>query len=159
VYIDHSVDPILETDHFPIVVAFDFEAGTSPTGGAPRIVSLLPNPEGDEDQNEKATITNIGSQPVDTTGWTLRDRAQRTRTLDSLGTIAPGVSKSIQRLGQPMAMNNRGDTIELVNTQGGVVHTFTYPLVEARGGNLSELIYGDPIAQAGGRYVAAKEAS
>ena len=93
------------SDHFPIVVRFDLEGPIQQPMFTVRLALLLPNPPGDESQNEEATLANDGTQPVSLTGWTLRDRAGRSWVLDSLGTMAPGEEKAIQRGGQPMAMN------------------------------------------------------
>ena len=60
------------------------------------------------------------------TGWFVRDLAQRVWSLDELGTIAPGQEVTISRNGQPMAMNNRGDTIELFDSSDALVQTITY---------------------------------
>lgn len=126
----HNYNPTEITDHFPIVVHFKL-------GGAPitsiaqiRITSLLPNPPGDENQNEEATLKNFGNQPVKPTGWKLRDLSGRTWSLDGLGTLQPGDEKTIKRRNQPMAMNNSGDTIDLVNPAGEVVQTVTYSQAE-----------------------------
>ena len=62
-------------------------------------------------------------------GWRLRDTAHQEWVLDSLGTLQPGESKTIQRAGQPMVMNNGGDSITLVNSAGVHVQTVTYPKV------------------------------
>src|SRR5215510_212600 len=40
-----------------------------------RIVRLLPNPTGPDDENESVTIQNSGNDPVSLVGWTLRDLA------------------------------------------------------------------------------------
>jgi len=92
----------------------------------PRIFSLLPNPAGNESQNETAKIRNIGSAPAALVGWRLRDLAGQVWSLDSLGTPAAGTERMIQRLGQPKAMNNGGDTIDLIDPNGTVVQTVTY---------------------------------
>jgi hypothetical protein len=94
------------------VLRFDLEGPIQQPAFSVRLALLLPNPPGDESQNEEATLANDGTQPVSLTGWTLRDRTGRSWVLDSLGTMAPGEEKAIQRDGQPMAMNNTGDTID-----------------------------------------------
>ena len=81
---------------------------------------------GDEGQNEEATLANDGSQAV---SLTLRDRAGKSWVLDSLGTMAPGEEETIQRAGQPMAMNNTGDTIDLLDADGQVLDSVTYSVV------------------------------
>ena len=80
VEIDHDLNPALGTDgfvsdHFPIVVRFDLEGPIQQPMFSVRLALLLPNPPGDESQNEEATLANDGTQAVSLTGWTLRDRA------------------------------------------------------------------------------------
>src|SRR5262249_27022342 len=70
-----------------------------------RIAALLPNPAGDDVQNEAATLINRGTQAVSMVGWHLRDLAHQEWVLDSLGTPQPGESKTIRREGQPMTLN------------------------------------------------------
>lgn len=126
----HDHDPRFVSDHFPVVVHLRMSDAPAPTPTvAVKITSLLPNPEGNENQNEKATIKNVGTQAVSLTGWKLRDLAGQVWRLDELGTLQPGEEKEIRRKGQPMAMNNGGDTIELLNPTGQAVQTVTYPRV------------------------------
>lgn len=126
----HEHSPPDVSDRFPIVVRLRMASAPTPTGGAPRMTALLPNPAGNESQNEAATIRNIGTMPASLVGWNLRDLAGRTWSLDTLGTLPPGMERTIERLGQPMAMNNDGDTIDLLNPMGGVVQTVTYGSVD-----------------------------
>src|SRR5262245_17459129 len=67
---------------------------------------------------------------VSMAGWKLRDLSGKTWALDSIGTLQPGQQKSIKRNGQAMAMNNNGDTIELLNPSGLVIQTVTYQKVK-----------------------------
>lgn len=50
--------------------------------------------------------------------------------LDTLGTLQPGEEKVLQRNGQPMALNNTGDTVELIDASATVVQTVTYTAVD-----------------------------
>lgn len=123
----HNHDPRQVSDHFPIVVRLKLQEGPSPDGTlAVRIESLLPNPPGNENQNEEVTLKNKGTTAVTLTGWKLRDLAKQTWTLDSLGTLNAGESKTIKRTGQSMALNNNGDTIDLLDPTSKVMHTVTY---------------------------------
>jgi len=122
--------PLEVTDHFPVLVTIRLSAPVPPAGGAVRMASLLPNPPGNESQNERATLKNIGSTPVSLVGWKLRDRAGQTWSLNSLGSLAAGQEKTIQRLGQPMALNNNGDTVDLLDPTGAVVQSVTYGPVD-----------------------------
>jgi hypothetical protein len=126
----HEHSPPDVSDHFPIVVRLRLTSAPTPSGGVPRISSLLPNPDGNESRNEQATVKNIGSVAVSVVGWKLRDLAGRTWSLDALGTLPPGMERTIQRNGQAMALNNDGDTIDLLNPGGSVVQTVTYGSVD-----------------------------
>ena len=124
VEIDHSFDPRVVSDHFPIIVRLEFPGAK--TAAPIRIASLLPNPSGDERQDEAVTVISHAARPVSLAGWMLRDLAGKTWKLDELGEIAPGMTKTIRRAGQSMALNNSGDTVELIDPSGVVVHRFTY---------------------------------
>ncbi len=129
VEIPHLHDPTRHPDHFPIVVHFKWST-TAATGGV-RMIRLLPNPSGDDGQNEEVTLKNTStttSFPL--AGWKLRDLANTTWSLNTLGTFAPGESKTIKRLGQAMSLNNTGDTIELIRDDGTVLQTVTYGTVQ-----------------------------
>ena len=131
VEIPHGHDPRSVTDHFPVVVRFRWgDSGAPPLGPVLRIESIIPNPSGNENNEERATIVNLGTASISLSGWKLRDRANTIWSLDSLATLGPGESKTIKRNGQQMAMNNRGDTIELVSPTGTVAHSLTYERAE-----------------------------
>jgi hypothetical protein len=103
--------------------------------GDVRIIRLLPHPQGDQAQNEEATIRNYSPKPVSLKGWKLRDSTGRFWLLDEMGTLASageqGDQKTIQRHGQAMAMNDDGDTIQLEDVTGKVIHSVTYQKVKA----------------------------
>lgn len=90
------------------------------------ISSLLPNPSGDENFNEAAAIVNQGSSSVSLVGWKLRDLANTTWSLDSIGILDVNRSANIRRENQSMSLNNSGDTIQLIDPNGNVVDTVTY---------------------------------
>ena len=95
-----------------------------PTPAAIRIASLLPNPAGDETQNESVTLLNAGALPVNLTGWQLRDASGHIWALD--GQIGSGQRLPIVRSGRPMSLNNDGDVIELISASGILVDKVTY---------------------------------
>ncbi|MEL6439118.1 MAG: DNA/RNA non-specific endonuclease [Cyanobacteria bacterium J06621_8] len=113
------------------------EIGSAAEGGATgelivnadstvKIVELLPNPVGDESQLESVTIQNVSNQTVDLTGWSLKDKANKSWSLDSIGSLSPGQDIKILRAGQAMALNNGGDTIELLNSEGLMIDRVKY---------------------------------
>lgn len=165
-WIDHTHDPRVVSDHYPVLVTLDMRGGLVPlrdllprepdgnpipptgTPGDPRgpadpqqdpmlpegpaapasitIRSILANPAGSENQNESITFVNTGQSPVDLTGWTVRDITGRTWKLDAGGVVQPGQAVEVKRAGQRMALNNSGDTVDLINPQGGVVLRVSY---------------------------------
>lgn len=109
-----------------------FEAGGAapvPPASGPRITSLLPNSATPEGQTEEITIRNTGGAAANMQGWTVRDSAGATWNLASLGTIGANTSTTIRRGGQPMSLNNTGDTVGLVNPDGVEVQSVTYGAV------------------------------
>ena len=92
------------------------------------IVSLLPNPVGDDNELETVTLRNRGTNSVSLFGWTLRDRSGGTWALT--GALAPGASRTFRRGGQAMSLNNAGDEIALVDPMNAAVHTVTYESVD-----------------------------
>ena len=126
VVFDPDHDPRQVSDHFPIVIVLETPARETETSTSQlRIKSLLPNPVGDESQNEAATLINLGTAEVNLSGWTLRDRVHTSWDLSGVGSVG-STPVVIRRNGQPMAMNNRGDTIDLVDPSGNVAHSVTY---------------------------------
>jgi len=131
VEIPHAHDPFQVTDHYPVVVHLKL-ADTPSLAPATKIwiSGLLPNPEGNETQNEEITIKNLGLQATVMAGWTVRDLSGKTWVLDELATISPGEEKTVKRNGQKMALNNTGDTIELIDPSGKIMQTVTYHKAE-----------------------------
>jgi competence protein ComEC len=89
------------------------------------IASLLPNPVGDDEQLEEVTVRNRGTATVSLEGWTLRDRSGLTWRL--VGSVAAGQAHNFRRGGQPMTLNNAGDEITLVDSNGNERDRFSYP--------------------------------
>lgn len=109
------------TRTFPFRAAGPF---TPAPASAAVIQSLLPNPQGDDEQLEQVTVRNAGTDPLDLTGWTLRDRLGDRWTL--IGLLPPGQSRTFQRNGQAMTLNNTGDEITLVDTTNLERDRFSY---------------------------------
>jgi hypothetical protein len=108
----------------PVVAAFAAVAAPAPPGL--RILSLLPNPVGDDASAEAVTIRNDGPAAIPLTGWRVRDLAENEWALDVVGILQPGEQRTLLRAGQPMSLNNGGDTVHLVAPQGDLVQTVTY---------------------------------
>lgn len=139
VEIRHAHDPLKVSDHFPIIACFHLtpvnppsptpvsvqppEAPVSVQASEVRIISLVPNPSGDELENERVMLRNLGAATVRLEGWTLGDETADTWTL--AGSIAPGQALEVRRARQAMALNNNGDTIRLWH-DGRVVQMVQY---------------------------------
>jgi hypothetical protein len=131
-----SNDPLGDTDHRPVLATLTFAERTSGNGGTGgtsetvsnlKIVEIFPNPVGgssSEIVSETVTIANLGDDDVSLDGWQLRDRANTTWSL--FGTINSGQKIEFRRNSQPMALNNSGDTINLLNPTGTIVDEATY---------------------------------
>lgn len=109
----------------PVAGASPSPTAPAPSGGL-RIASLIPDPPGSDAENESITLHNGGADDIALAGWTLRDEAGQTWKLDALGKARAGKDVTIKRSGQPMSLNNDGDTIELVNPSGASVQTVEY---------------------------------
>ena len=103
-----------------------FETGAPPAIIVPtvRIADLVPNPPGDDAQNEEVRVRNTGVTPIDLTGWQLRDLAGNIWILS--GPVGAGQFATARRAGQAMSLNNDGDVVELVMPGGTVVDTVRY---------------------------------
>jgi hypothetical protein len=93
-------------------------------GSAMRIAELLPNPAGDDAQNEAVTLANAGAGPMNLAGWQLRDASGNVWLLG--GSVAPGQKVTFRRSSQAMSLNNDGDTVELVDPSGIVADSGHY---------------------------------
>lgn len=127
------------TDHLPIVLILRTESGTAtpsgtttPTPGASprlRIVAAIPNPVGDDTQQESVEIKNLGTAAVSLTGWRIGDSTGTAFWLlnNSDGpAIAPNQTVTITRKGRNMNLNNSGDTIVLFDASGNEVDRRAY---------------------------------
>lgn len=128
----YGVGEHAETDRaWTAPVWFEF---ATPVAAAPtlalapsiRIVAVLANPAGDDALNEQVTLRNLGTAPISLAGWQVRDLAGRIWTLAGAGTLPPGQEVTVRRDGQEMALNNDGDTVELLDASGAVLQRFTY---------------------------------
>lgn len=109
-------------------IARPFQAKPRSTTAAPAlsIVSLLPNPVGEDRILEEVELRNNTSSAIVLTGWLLRDASGRVWALSSIGQLEAGASATIQRGGMAMSLDNGGDTIELLGNVGAVIDRLTY---------------------------------
>lgn len=105
---------------------FQSKPRTATTAPAVSIVSLLPNPVGEDRILEEVELRNNTTAAISLTGWFLRDASGRVWALSSLGQLAAGESATIQRGGMAMSLDNGGDTVELLNNAGEIVDRLAY---------------------------------
>ena len=124
-----SNDPLGNTDHRPVLATLTFDDDSmmiNPVSSL-KIIELFPNPVGNSSTeliSETVTIANFGEDDIALSGWQLRDKANSTWSL--FGTLSSGQKIEFRRNGQPMALNNNGDTIELISPTGTTVDMVTY---------------------------------
>lgn len=71
-----------------------------------RIVRVMPNPKGDDRDNEKVELENISRDTIDLKGWTLEDIAGNSYQLS--GAIPKSTKRMITIKGSKLLMNNTG---------------------------------------------------
>ncbi|WP_337271436.1 DUF2278 family protein [Oryzifoliimicrobium ureilyticus] len=90
--------------------------------GQVRIVAALVN-DIRTPEHETVTLLNTTHQPVDLTGWQLKDKQKQATPLS--GQIAPGETLKVT-VTPPMSLSNKGGIISLINAQGLKVHGVSY---------------------------------
>ncbi len=87
------------------------------------IISLLPNPNGADEELEEIIIENFGDDPVPLADWILTDSATAYKLVGELG---PGLKLILPRPTTRIALNNTSDTLSLNAPSGEVIDTITY---------------------------------
>ena len=113
------------------VDAFNTEEPTSEGEGASghklKIVSVLPNPVGDDSLSEAVTIRNDSNVAVDLSGYKLQDDDNTSWALS--GILQPGATRifvASERLGS-LKLPNSGDAVKLVSiADGRIMHEVRY---------------------------------
>lgn len=125
------------SDHLPVYADFTLTA-ESPGGGGPatgiRIVSLLPDPAGDDRGKEQVTLGNFTGGAVSLAGWKLKDRGGNTYAL--AGSLNPGEKKTITMTQFTMPLNNSGDSVTLLDDQGQERDQVTYQASQVQQGKV-----------------------
>lgn len=116
------------SDHLPVYADFVFGRPGGGDGGETsilgvRIASVLPNPEGEDQGKESVALTNQGTTSIDLTGWKLRDRAGGEASLSDQ--LAAGANKTVI-LPRSLALNNNGDEVALIGSDGIERHRISY---------------------------------
>lgn len=123
------------SDHLPVYA--DFEFGSDDPGvpvAQIRIVSLLPNPTGEDARHEEVTIGNTTASPLNLSGWKLRDASSNQFSLS--GTVQAGGKITITMTSNSMPLTNSGDEISLIDPQGNLRHQVSYISSQAKPGQV-----------------------
>ncbi len=115
------------SDHLPVFADFTLGAVTAeppPASGAPRIVALLPNPDGQDAGNEAVTLGNAGGHAVTIDGWRLRDRAGNEFML--AGSVPANGELRVVMTTFDMPLNNSGDRITLLDPRQTPISVVEY---------------------------------
>lgn len=95
------------------------------------VVAALPDPQGTDVGRESVTLVNTTAGAVDLAGWALADAAGGRQTLS--GVLSGGAALQFQLAGA-VRLGNRGDTIELTDSQGQVIDRVAYRFDQVRAG-------------------------
>jgi hypothetical protein len=99
-----------------------------------QIVSLLPNPAGQDEGREQVHLHNFGQRAVRLEEWRLRD--EQGNSLGLSGEIAPQATAVVTLSTGGLRLGNGGQTIELVDDDERVVHSVSYTKAQVRYGGL-----------------------
>ena len=90
-----------------------------------QLSEILPDPTGDDRQNEFIEIQNTGTSSVPLNGVVVRDASGKTYTFSDRQ-IDPGAFFALEREDSLIALNNAGDTVELISPSDKIIGSFTY---------------------------------
>ena len=99
--------------------------------GAVLIVAALPDPAGTDRGHELVTLVNTTAAAIDLAGWELADAAGGRQQLSGL--LAAGGVVQVTAEGG-LQLGNQGDTIVLVDPNGGSIDQVTYKADRVRSG-------------------------
>lgn len=90
------------------------------------IKELLPNPSGDDGDNEWIRLINESDAQVAVSNLMIKDESGKIFSLSGIGTIAPGETIELRRSTTKIALNNDGDTVYLIDTNGELIDELSY---------------------------------
>lgn len=87
-----------------------------------RIISVIPNPTGNDDYKESFTIKNFGSNSVNLSGWKVVHNGKSVWDLSTAGELLPCREITIYNLNAE-SLNNNGDFLKLTNDNNILIHS------------------------------------
>jgi len=113
------------------------------------IAALLPDPEGDDAEEEWIEVRNPGSEAVPADGWKIADKSGKSFVLK--GYFAPGETKRLSVKETKVSLNNKDEEIALIDPNGTVVGRLRY----AKAGE-GEIIAAKEVIEGAGSDVQAR---
>ena len=111
---------------------------TDPIAGV-KIIALLPNPIGIDENKESVTLANPAGEDADLAGWTLKDQSNRVFKL--AGKIPAGQTLCVPLVNSAMILGNNGGEITLIDAQGAPRRAVSYAKEQAKPGAF--VLFGD----------------
>jgi hypothetical protein len=99
-----------------------------------RIVSVVPDPAGDDPGHEEATLHNFTAAAVSLDDWHLVDRKEQQHILS--GSIQPGEPQTIVFPEGGLELDNDGDELRLIDAHGQVRHRVKYKVEMVKYGSV-----------------------
>ncbi len=93
-----------------------------------RITHLYPFPYGVENNSETIDLRNFGPMNVSLLGWTVRDNDSAVWDMSAIGTLSRD-EKALYKCLTPAQMDNKGDTLYLIDNQGDTIQIVAYDTV------------------------------
>jgi DNA/RNA endonuclease YhcR with UshA esterase domain len=91
-----------------------------------RFSSIYPNTTGSDVTEEYIEITNTGTESIDLLGWSIEDGSTDRYSISESQIVEPQGTIKIMRTDSGIALNNTGDTLELLDPNDEVRDTVTY---------------------------------
>ena len=109
-------------------IVFLFVLFVPPVQASVVINEFLPDPSSDNDATEWIELYNTGPDGVDLAGWKLDDIDGGTSPYEiaSGSSIASSAFLVFEKAESRIALNNDGDTVRLLNSEGSVVDSYSY---------------------------------
>ncbi len=94
-----------------------------------RIIQVLPNPIGPEDNGENFVIKNFDTNAQEIFGWKIINADGHIWSLNPLGQFAPCEQKTLITI-EDNVLKNNGDTIRMFDFEGNLIQTVSWGVVE-----------------------------
>jgi hypothetical protein len=90
-----------------------------------RIISVIPNPTGNDDYKESFTVKNFGSNPINLKGWKVIHKGKAVWDLTTVGELLPCREITIYNLNTE-SLDNNGDFLKLTDKDNILIHNIEW---------------------------------